>query len=278
MRKPVRHLKEDLFVLLGKVLIRVGLLKGYPKNPVFIVGSPRSGTSIFNKMIAECDDVANLSEAIFIWSPSDRNPDCDHVKTAEDATPEEALRIRSGFGFYQFIRRKRVFVNKCPRSSVRLAFIKRLFPEARYIHVYRDGRAVVASIINIIEREKFRQQIPLGAFCKPANWRDYMDMNVVERHSHQWNDIMATIREDSASLDKDKWVDVRYEDFCRNPKDTMKEIFDFIDVTPTQGQLERIADMPQPNDMKWLEQFSSEEIDTMNRVMRPQLAAYGYSL
>jgi len=278
MRKPVRHLKEDLFVFIGKTLIRLGFLKGYPRNPVFIVGSPRSGTSIFNKMIAECDDVANLSEAIFIWSPSDKNADCDHVKGAGDVTREDELRIRGGFGFYQLFRRKRIFVNKCPRSSVRLAFISRLFPEARYIHVYRDGRAVVASIINIIEREKFRQKVPLGAFCKPSNWRDYMDMGVVERHSHQWNDIMETIGEDSASLDRDKWIDVRYEDFCRNPRDTMKEIFGFIGVTPTEGQLQRIADMPQPNDMKWLEQFSQDEIDTMNRVMKPQLEAYGYNL
>lgn len=213
-RKPLRHFKEDLFVFAGRTMRAVGGLKGYPKRPVFILGSPRSGTSIFNKMISECHDVADLSEAIFIWSPSDTDPDCDHVKGAAALREADINRIKGAFGFYQFIRRKEIFVNKCPRSSVRISYIKKIFPDAKFIHVYRDGRAVVNSIIDLVDREDFRKSMPLGGFCKPGNWRDLMEMNELERHSHQWSEIMKEIYAESKKFSDQQWLDVKYEDFA----------------------------------------------------------------
>lgn len=277
-RKPLRYLKEDVYVALGKGLHSAGFLKGYPNQPVFIIGSPRSGTSIFNKMIAECEDVANFSEAIYIWSPGDKDPECDHVKGASDATDEEARRIKGAFGFYQFSRRKRIFVNKCPRSSVRLPFIEAIFPEAKYIHVYRDGRAVVSSILDLIEREPFRQSIPLGAFCKPADWRELVKMEPLVRHACQWRDIMQTIREDSGAIDKKQWLDVSYEEFCRKPGETMSSVFEFMGARPGKEQIRNIENMPQKNDQKWRQRFSDEEIASMNEIMGQQLRAYNYDL
>lgn len=277
-RKPVRYFKEGIYVTLGKLLRSLGFLKGMPNQPVFIVGSPRSGTSIFNKMISECKDVADFSEAIFVWSPQDKDKNCDHVKGEDDVSQEDEERIKGGFGFYQFIRGKRIFVNKCPRSSVRIPFIQKIFPEAKYIHVYRDGRAVVNSIIDIVEREDFRKDIPLGAFCKPHNWKDLMKLERLECHSHQWKEIMIAIQNDSKMIDKDQWLEVKYEDFCINPSDVMSEVFKFINAEPTEQQLLKIKQMPQKNDQKWRKTFSGEEVSIMNNIMADQLTAYDYKI
>lgn len=277
-RKPLRHRKEDIFVLAGRGLMALGLLAGYPQNPVFILGSPRSGTSIFNKMISECPDVADLSEAIHIWSPGDRDPDCDHVKVAGDVAPADERRIKGAFGFYQRMYGKAVFVNKCPRSSVRIGYINAMFPDARYIHVYRDGRAVVNSILDISARERFRQQIPLGGFCKPANWRELAQQEPLECHARQWSGIMQAIRTDSSVVQADRWLDVRYEDFCRAPSEVMQRVFSFIGASPTQALLDRIGDMPLAGDDKWRSVFNEEEKSRMTDIMAPELMAYGYAL
>ncbi|MFC1666055.1 sulfotransferase [Pseudomonadota bacterium] len=277
-RKPLRKFKECLFIILGKFMRSMGLLRNFPKNPVFIIGCPRSGTSIFNKMISECQDVANLSEAIYIWSPGDTDIYSNHVKSATDVSPEEEKRIKGAFGFYQFLKRKRIFVNKCPRSSVRVPFIRAIFPDAKYIHVYRDGRAVVNSIINIIEREDFRKCIPLGAFCKPKNWRNLAKMPSVEGHSYQWLEIIKEVQTASTGFDDSQWLNVSYEAFCSDPGKVMSGVFQFMNVNPTEKLLMNISQMPLSNNQKWRQKFSNNEIETMNRIMGKQLTAYGYEL
>ncbi|MCU7858718.1 MAG: sulfotransferase [Candidatus Thiodiazotropha sp. (ex Lucinoma kastoroae)] len=277
-RKPVRYLKEGFYVFFGRLMRYMSLYLDYPRNPVFIVGCPRSGTSIFNKMIAECTEVADFSEAIYIWEPRDRDGSRDHVKVAEDVKKEDENRIKGAFGFYQLLRRKRIFVNKCPRSSVRISFIKKIFPQAKFIHVYRDGRAVVNSIISITEREEFRKRIPLGGFCKPSNWRDLLDMVPTERHAHQWLEIMRGLNHAANSSDKDMWLDVSYEEFCANPSEIMKQAFNFIDIQPTEKLLDDIQRMPLSHNEKWRKKFSLEDLELMNEIMKEQLDVYGYQL
>jgi len=277
-RKPLRYFKEGIYVFLGKTIRGMGLLREYPKNPFFIVGSPRSGTSIFDKMISECQDVAVFSEAIYIWSPGDKDINTDHVKRVIDVSEEDEGRIKGAFGFYQFLKGSKIFLNKCPRSSVRIPFIRALFPDAKFIHVYRDGRAVVNSIINLIDREDFRKSIPLGGFCKPENWRDLVEMEAVERHSHQWLEIMRELHTVSKEFSDEQWLDVSYEDFCGDPGKVMKDVFRFMNVKPTEILLEKIRRMPLKSKQKWRQNFSEREIESMNRIMEIQLETYGYEL
>jgi len=68
---------------------------------VFILVSPRSGTSIFSAMISANPNIANLSEAIYVWEPKDPQYSNDHIKAASDVTPNEIAGIRGAFGFYQ---------------------------------------------------------------------------------------------------------------------------------------------------------------------------------
>lgn len=137
---------------------------------------------------------------------------------------------------------------------------------------------MVSSMIDIIAREKFRQSIPFGAFCKPENWRELMKMDKLERHSHQWREIIQVIGEESEKIDDALWLDVCYEDFCGDPGKIMREVFHFIGTEPTAAQLLKIQQMPQENNQKWRTKFSPSETNTMTRIMEQQLIAYNYRL
>jgi len=275
-RKSLRHLKEDFYVITANLMEKAGLLNDYPKNPVFIIGSPRSGTSIFTKMINAHPDVANFSEAIYIWDKKDTDPMRDHVKNANDILPSDSHRIKSTFGMYQYMKGKSCFVNKCPRSSVRIPYITEIFPTAKFIHVYRDGREVVNSMINIINREPFRQSIPLGDFCKPENWRDLIKLPALEAHAHQWVEIMNEIERAKTQVNKNCWFDIKYEDFCGDSSNIMGEVFEFMDIEASQGLMDKIGSMAVRNDQKWKNSFSSDQINTLNKIMHEGLEKYGY--
>ena len=63
----------------------------------------------------------------------------------EDWTPRDRRSIRAIFGAYQAICRKKYFLNESAMIVFMIPYILELFPEARFIHMYRDGRAVAFS-------------------------------------------------------------------------------------------------------------------------------------
>jgi hypothetical protein len=278
-KKTLRLKKQECLVAVAKIAASTGILNRYPKRPVFIIGSPRSGTSIFNKMLSLHPEIANLSEAIDIWEPNDRkDPQCDHVKTKKDVNARDTKRIKNTFGFFQFVRNRKVFMNKNPRNSVRIDYINAIFPDAKFIHIVRDGRAVVNSIIKIIDRENFRKQQPLGAFCKPDPWRDLPSMPPIERHSHQWTRILATINQAKSSISSSVWYEMRYEDLCLRPRELMKDVLGFLDLSCSAHLGEIFFSMPGSMNYKWRAALTKDEIARMNAIMGKWLCFYNYPL
>ena len=275
-KRPLRIAAEQAYARFGSLVFELGLARDCPRNPVFIVGSPRSGTSIFNIMISTNPDIADLSEAIYIWEPGDRDHSSSHIKTAADVTPAHIARIRGAFGFYQRMKGKRYFVNKNPRSSVRIGFIQAIFPEAYFIHIVRDGRAVVNSILGIIKRERYRQKIPLGGFCKPRNWRELLAMPPLERHAAQWAGIMKEIDTSKRAVPEDRWIEIKYEELCSDPCRHLEDIYCRIGIPADGKTLEQIKGMARSQNYKWLQKYSVEDIELMNGIMKEPLKRYRY--
>src|SRR5439155_6926406 len=72
----------------------------------------------------------------------------DHDLTADDLTQDLVERFRRFFEVRARAQRKPVFVHKFtgwPRARL----IHAAFPEARFVHVVRDGRAVAASLVRM---------------------------------------------------------------------------------------------------------------------------------
>jgi hypothetical protein len=65
---------------------------------------------------------------------------------ASDAMPWVARRFRSFFSDRALVQGKPLFLHKFT-GWPRTGFIRAVFPDARFIHIVRDGRAVVASEI-----------------------------------------------------------------------------------------------------------------------------------
>ena len=86
------------------------------------------------------------------------------------------------------------FVNKHPRNSVRIDYLRRVFPDARFIHVIRDGRAVVSSIVAQIRGRARRAKQPMGGFCRPPGWRALLRDDLVEQTALQWQAIVRHVR------------------------------------------------------------------------------------
>lgn len=123
---------------------------GGPAKHVFLLGFPRSGTTLLEQVLASHPDVEALEERetladaqrAFLAQPSDLS----RLAAATEAELEPLraaywARVRAEGG----VPEGKVFVDKHPLNTFRLPLILKLFPEARILFARRDPRDVVLS-------------------------------------------------------------------------------------------------------------------------------------
>ena len=129
------------------------------RNPVFLIGVARSGTTVLADLLGAHPQIANWSELNQLWDPRGYPWDAsngarppDWVEPLEfvrrwwaDTPPEYRRAVRGALGAYQFFSRKPVLLNKSPMHTFRVPQILEMIPEARFVYLVRDGRAVAYS-------------------------------------------------------------------------------------------------------------------------------------
>ncbi len=246
------------------------------EKPLFMIGCPRSGTTLAVKLFASHIDVADWSEADHIWDPDnyyDKN--ADHQWDASMVTEKDKRRLHSVFEHYRQISGKQRFINKHPRNSLRLDYIDAIFPDALYIHVLRDGRAVVNSILEYVARRPERQQFPFGNFCKPPNWRAYLGEDLVTQSAHQWVGIVNYIIDRRESLGS-RYIEVKYEDLCVNSRATYNTLYCFAGLSSDEDSLHKIPASLDSMNYKFLRSFTAGQLETIESIQGKLLRQLGY--
>jgi len=248
------------------------------ERPIFIIGCPRSGTTVAVELFARHPDIANLSEAQEIWDPRHHlDPEADHHWTAEQVRPEDTRRLHTRFEFHRRRQGRARFVNKNPRSSVRIDYIRAVFPDARIIHVVRDGRAVAHSLLREVRRTGERQGVPFGNFCKPPDWRTLLREDPVEQAALQWREIVRFVLDRRAALGA-SYHQFRYEDFCENPRAVLQRAYEFSGLRADEEALARLPKRLDSQNFQWKVSLLPEQIETLNRIQGALLAELGYPL
>jgi hypothetical protein len=112
-------------------------------RPVIILGAPRAGTSILGRILQPHPAFVHLKEPRFVWRyGNDRRSD---MLAAVHARPEVIAHVRGQFGKALAGDGTRL-LEKTPSNSLRVPFIERIFPDAVYVHILRNGFDSAASI------------------------------------------------------------------------------------------------------------------------------------
>ena len=190
-------------------------------RPVFIVGMPRSGTTALRDVLAAVPafgSTTNLTrkaptcypalwllglvyrghrplEAGTMW---DRFVTGDHdVLRAADASPEARAYYTRAVANVQRYYGKPRFLSKCPRNGLRIEFLRAIFPDARFIHLLRDCRAVTRSILQKRQQSADMQQ---WWDVKPEGWREWLALPPVAAVAHQWDEVVRAVCASGAAL------------------------------------------------------------------------------
>jgi hypothetical protein len=157
---------------------------------------------------------------------------------------------------------------------MRIAYLRAAFPDARFIHVIRDGRAVVSSILAQIGRRERRQKRPMGGFAKPPGWRALLRDDLAEQTALQWQAIVRHVREQAKALGP-AYTEVRYETLCAHPRTTYRELFRFAGLSSDDVALAGIPEKLEESE-SWRTRLTPAQLATIEKAAGALLRELGY--
>lgn len=255
-------------------------------NIALIIGCARSGTSILGELIAAHPDVFYLFEAQRVWELGPQAADGSHRRTAADAIPEIADKIRTLVSVLTKKSGKPLVVEKCPRNTLRVSFIHKILPEAKIIHIVRDGRDVACSLRPGLT--------DCWNHLKPPGWKALMDEPLISRCAKTWRDVVSLALDELRNIPH---LQVKYEDLLTSTSVVSKRLRDYLDLpdsnvmTAFEYNIQDSTSAPhhamnqsawfRPDHSKrigrWRQNLSQEEQGMVNEILAPLLNELGYT-
>ena len=204
----------------------------------------------------------------------------DYLLGAE-ASPAERERGRWIVAQLLRYQGKSRFVSKLAAPG-HIHYLDSIFDDALFIHVIRDGRAVVHSLMNFPHwRDTFRLREPAWenglSGDDLAAWR-YSGAEPIALAAIQWRKVIETNRDEAATLAPGRYQEVRYEDFLSDPHGTLDELTEFSALEPAP-EAHRFLDQRvvlRDMNVRWTQSFTPREIEIIEELIGPLLAELGY--
>lgn len=224
------------------------------QRPVFIVGHPRSGTTLAQQLLSAHPDIwsgpethlyTHVLEGVAQWDTRSINraelpqivrrlggkPGIELSAAARGTL--DTLADRGDLGAARLLdvvmsdlkpadSTASRWLEKTPRHVYHIDAILRLFPDARIIHVLRDPRDVASSPVRFRELE-------------PGLERSVL---VLER-GHRWNDVVALT---DALASETRMITVRYEDLIGDTERVLEAMMQHAGLLTDLTVLDRFSD------------------------------------
>jgi len=114
-------------------------------SPIIIIGAARSGTKFLRNVLAAAEGVKAVPYDInYVWRyGAEHSP--DDVLDPDELTAERVKYIKNTIRRLASANNGEIVVEKTVSNSLRVPFVNEVFPDARYVHLIRDGREVTES-------------------------------------------------------------------------------------------------------------------------------------
>ena len=264
-----------------------------PIKPILIIGAPGSGTTLLYQTMCSHRDLAYIShnmlraglrkrgkivgdrrKALYILhniihrDPASTLPheadafwmtyfrDYYNYMTENDYTEEMAAYFRKKVLQVQNLWGRPRFVNKNLQNSFRVRLLNLIFPDAKFIHIIRDGRAVAFSLLN---KKADGATSPILIVGFKDILRDKYQLNRSELYNYglAWKEYVTKAREATA-IAKGRYYEVRYEKLVREPYNELRHIIDFCELDWYSKFEEKIPPTQNMNE-KWKQKASEEQ-------------------
>jgi len=199
---------------------------------------------------------------------------------ASDVTPRVRRQLHQVFERMVTARRNRILIKLTGWS--RMGYLNEVFPDAKFIHIVRDGRAVASSYLHINEWQWRGWYGPYSWRYGPLSEDDQAEWEKSGRSfaalaGIQWRLHTRAIERARALIDPARYLEVRYEDYCADPLETCRRVVDFAEIEWSRAFERRVRATP-IKDMttRYRQDLSPEQVTLLTDLLRTDLLWYGY--
>jgi len=295
--------------------------------PVFLIGAPRSGTSLLYKSLALHDGfgyISNYNERLPRWSavavlnrlpaavPAARRavwfggangnayvynsgrplahkllpmptegeslftrcgipeapvpPDLPHAATVSELRSSFARLRRFGGG--QRVLCKRI------ANNLRLPLLVEAFPDATFVQLTRDGRAVAPSLRKVNWWPGFW----VFWYGSTTDQWEAAGGDPWELAARHWVEEVQALEQGVRAVPEEQLIDLRYEDFVADPVGRLAEIAGRAGLPANAAWLAELRQLSFPDhNESWRTQLDPAALTTIEQVQRDTLRRYGYA-
>ena len=281
---------------------------------VIIIGAARSGTKMLRDILAASPAIAVVPYDInFVWRIGNQDAQDDVLdETACDANAQ--LRLRRAVYRAAGLRpgSDRILLEKTVSSALRIPFVRQVFPEARFIHLIRDGRDVVESSMRMwrapldhryllrklkyvpwsnfgyigwFVRNRLRRLASRPGRGQEVNaiWGplysgiegDLASLPLARVCARQWRRCVESATRDLGGLASGEVLEVRYEDLVRH-ENVIARVAEFAGIPDISPVVEKYAEVIRGDlDGRW-RQLEEADLAEMHDEIGKTLIDLGY--
>jgi hypothetical protein len=261
-------------------------LKPRLDDMVFVVGAPRSGTTFLGEVLAAVPEFSYHFEPVITKAaaPYVYAGVWDRERSARFF--RRTYRWLARFRFDGDLRQ----VDKTPRNAMIVPFLAEAFPDARFVHIIRDGRDVAYSWSRrpwlAPEGEDIGRHEPggyrYGPFARfwvePERIDEFEASSTAHRCAWGWRRHVASAREAGRSLLQHRYLEVRYEALVTDPAAVGRSILDFLAVPEASrtGAFDMLAGAHRETGGRWRDDLGPRELGQVDGEIGDLLAELGY--
>ena len=279
---------------------------------VVIIGAPRSGTNMLRDMLVELPGVGTwpCDEINYIWRHGNlRYPSDDF--TAEMASPKVQAYIVKQFDKLAHVKNLDTVIEKTCANSLRVGFVDKILPEAKYVFIVRDGMDAVGSALQrwtasldipyILQKARYVPITDLPYYAlrylfhrmyrlisrekRLALWGPAMDNidDLLERYSLmevcalQWKSCVDQAESDFTRISPENIIKIKYEDFVRDPVAEFARLAAFLNKDVPDTVNEYLRKNVRPNSVgKGRKALGEAAVEKLRPLIASTLGRYDY--
>lgn len=158
---------------------------------------------------------------------------------------------------------------KTPRNIFYIDYLWRMFPNMKFIHILRDGRDVVASMLE----NRFWPVAPSAEFPGTLSLQGTMTF---EKAVDYWVEMLRVSRQVAGYVPAENYKEIRLEDLAENPTGTLRDLMHFIGEPFDPNLLK--YDLSRAHAGRWKQDFSSDQIAYFHAKAGDMLREIGYEV
>ncbi len=287
---------------------------------VFIVGNPRSGKTLLQSLLGYHGDFAWFSQyylkfrpfpmigtlnkiynlpilgnflSIYgnniilphpVEMPKDYNMKLKRAGSLEekDVRSSDKNKLREIFLKQLKYQNKKIFLTDEGRPS-RILYFNKIFPKSKFIHVIRDGRNVIATLLR--DRSSwYNNNLDLNSFYKsvPNELSKYLlrykgtKNYILALVALRWKMAILELERQKEKLNPDSYLLIKYEDLVKDKIKIIDNCLDFLNLKWTKRLKKVVINKKIYNEDVWSSYFNLEQKGILNKLLKDLLVRYHY--